>query len=160
MVFYLLYLHTQIDWRLYPRGDSSRLQHAKLKIIRFDDDFLRIVVTSSNAYLQWGTARDVIWVQDFPISSSSCGAGGGRRGSTNPHTRDEYGFRSTLINVCLDILRPGSRTEASSQIQSWLLNCLLQADLGQAKAHLIPSVSSQSGIEKDDNGILKLEKVR
>lgn len=84
---------------------NASMMHAKLSLLRFGKrkGFVRIVVASANLYGQWGQARDVLWVQDFPIDKEAM-----RRLEDNAHLStniDDDGracaFRQQLAAFCL-----------------------------------------------------------
>ena len=63
------------DWVCIGVKTKKSLMHAKTLLFRFDA-YLRVVITSANLNPQWEVSREVLWVQDFPITGTGEPRGG------------------------------------------------------------------------------------
>ena len=129
---------------LHEHPVGGPMMHAKLSILRFGkrEGFVRIVVSSANLYAQWGQARDVLWLQDFPIDKEAL-----RRQQTNAPLSINIdndglgcGFRDQLAYFCVCMgIEMGTR----------LFDLLKGVDCRKAKASLIMSVPCRDLVSRE-----------
>lgn len=129
---------------IHKHDDRAPMMHAKLSILRFGkrEGFARIVVCSANLYAQWGQARDVLWLQDFPIDKEAL-----RRLQTNAPLSINIDddclacpFREKLAYFCRTI---------DPQMSTRLFDLLKGVDCRGHKATLIMSVPRRDLVARE-----------
>jgi len=113
----------RLSW-IYLKVKPSGLMHAKLMIFRLAHS-ARVVISSANLVAQWQKARDILWIQDFPIVENL-----GR-------CRSEFGtrLRDFLTHLC---------KSPSFIVDTFISDVFRDVDFSNAKAHLVESFPNRT----------------